>query len=179
MLPPRPRKFITGSRPEEPSEPDEEVREGLERAYSRLDMIFETPEAYLDFWFPGQNLTLEDLPYDLADYYLYDLERTDGGFTPKASRGAAEEDANSVFFDGPTSAVLNDVGWPVALIRAAEGFFPGSKPLIPEETRNTTAEALDLRLECLLPGANHYTMLFQEFGKQVANTIDNFLQQID
>ncbi|HZY56679.1 MAG TPA: alpha/beta fold hydrolase, partial [Rubrobacteraceae bacterium] len=73
-------------RPEEPSEPDEEVQEGLERAFNSLDMVFETPEDYLDYWFPDQNLTLEDLPPDLADYYLYALERLHGGFTPKASR---------------------------------------------------------------------------------------------
>ena len=165
--------------PEEPSEPDEEFQEGLERAYNRLDMVFETPEDYLGFWFPGQNLTLEDLPSDLADYYLYDLERVDGGFTPKASREAVDEDANSVFSESPTAAVLKGVGCPAALVRAAEGFFPGSKPLIPDATRNAIAEALDLRLERLLPGANHYTMLFYEFGQQVADTIDDFLQQID
>jgi pimeloyl-ACP methyl ester carboxylesterase len=165
--------------PEEPSEPDEEVQEGLERAYNRLDMVFETPEDYLDFWFPGQNLTLEDLPSDLADYYLYDLERVDGGFTPKASREAVDEDANSVFSESPTAAVLKGIGCPAALVRAAEGFFPGSKPLIPDAARNAMAEALDLRLERLLPGANHYTMLFYEFGQQVADTIDDFLQQID
>jgi len=165
--------------PEEPSEPDEEVQEGLERAYNRLDMVFETPEDYLDFWFPDQNLTLEDLPSDLADYYLYDLERVDGGFAPKASREAVDEDANSVFSESPTAAVLKGVGCPAALVRAAEGFFPGSKPLIPDTTRNAIAEALDLRLERLLPGANHYTMLFYEFGPQVADTIDDFLQQID
>ena len=165
--------------PEEPSEPDEEVQEGLERAYNRLDMVFETPEDYLDFWFPGQNLTLEDLPSDLADYYLYDLERVDGGFTPKASREAVDEDANSVFSESPTADVLKGVGCPAALVRAAEGFFPGSKPLIPDAARNAMAEALDLRLERLLPGANHYTMLFYEFGQQVADTIDDFLQQID
>ncbi len=165
--------------PEEPSEPDEEVQEGLERAYNRLDMVFETPEDYLDFWFPGQNLTLEDLPSDLADYYLYDLERVDGGFTPKASREAVDEDANSVFSESPTADVLKGVGCPAALVRAAEGFFPGSKPLIPDAARNAIAEALDLRLERLLPGANHYTMLFYEFGQQVADTIDDFLQQID
>ena len=164
---------------EEPSEPDEEVQEGLERAYNRLDMVFETPEDYLDFWFPGQNLTLEDLPSDLADYYLYDLERVDGGFTPKASREAVDEDANSVFSESPTADVLKGVGCPAALVRAAEGFFPGSKPLIPDAARNAMAEALDLRLERLLPGANHYTMLFYEFGQQVADTIDDFLQQID
>jgi pimeloyl-ACP methyl ester carboxylesterase len=166
-------------RSEEPSEPDEEVQEGLERAYSRLDMVFETPEDYLDFWFPDQNLTFEALPSDLADYYLYDLERIDGGFTPKASREAVDEDLDSVFSESPTAAVLKGIECPIALVRAAEGFFPGSKPLIPDETRNTMAKALDLRLERLLSGANHYTMLFQGFGKEIAGIIDDFLRQIE
>src|SRR5215212_7389863 len=106
-------------RPEEPSEPDEQIQEGLERAYRRLDMVFETPEEYLDYWFPGQNLTLEDLPSDLADYYLYDLERVDGGYTPKASREAVDEDADSVFSESPSAAVLKRIGCPIALVRAA------------------------------------------------------------
>src|SRR5918999_6400150 len=58
--------------PEEMSEEQKQeaaaLEEGLARAFERLDMIFESPEAYLDFWFPGQNLTMEDLPRDLADY---------------------------------------------------------------------------------------------------------------
>ncbi len=167
-------------RPEEPSEPDEEVQEGLERAFNRLDMVFETPEDYLDYWFPDQNLTLEDLPPDLADYYLYDLERLNGGFTPKASREAAEEDSESVFSESPTAAALKGVGCPVALVRAEEGFFPDSEPLIPDETRNAMAEALDLRSERLLSGANHYTMLLSgEYAQQIADTIDDFLQQIE
>src|ERR671912_1295603 len=48
----------------------EAIREGLARAFGRLDMTFESPEAYLDFWFPDRNLTVGDLPRDLADYYL-------------------------------------------------------------------------------------------------------------
>src|ERR687889_2951090 len=56
------------------------LEEGLERAFKRLDMTFESPEAYLDFWFPGQGLTPDDLPPDPADYYLYDLEEVEGGF---------------------------------------------------------------------------------------------------
>ena len=64
-------------------------KEGLARAFKRLDMTFESPEAYLDFWFPDQNLKLDDLPQDLADY-LYDLGEVEGGYMPKASRVAAE-----------------------------------------------------------------------------------------
>jgi hypothetical protein len=114
------------------SEADEKeaaaVQKGLQRAFGRLGMVFETSEHYLDFWFPGQNFTLEGLPPDLADYYSYDLERTDGDFVPKASREAAEEDALSVLSESPTAAALGGVGCPVALIRAAEGFFSGSEP---------------------------------------------------
>jgi lipase len=174
--------LLDGGWPRPEEEPDEEeaaaIEQGLERAFRRLDMVFETPEDYLDFWFPGQYLTLEDLPPDLADYYLYDLERVDGGYTPKASREAAEEDSGSVSSESPTAAALADIGCPVALVRAEEGFFPGSRALISDEARNVMAQALDLRRELLLPGANHYSMLFQESAREIANTIDDFLRQV-
>src|ERR671916_1033018 len=67
------------------------TREGLARAFSRLDMVFETPDAYLDFWFPEQNLTMADLPPDLADYYRYDLREVENGFNPKCSIDAARQ----------------------------------------------------------------------------------------
>src|SRR3712207_28519 len=68
--------------PEDRPEDDGEaaaVKEGLARAFARLDMVFEGPQEYLDFWFPGQGLTPEDLPPDLADYYLYDLQEVEDG----------------------------------------------------------------------------------------------------
>ena len=174
--------LLDGGWPRPEEEPDEEesaaIAEGLERAYRRLDMVFETPIDYLDFWFPGQNLTLEDLPPDLADYYVYDLEKVDGGYTPKASREAAEEDGDSVSTEGPTAAALRGIGCPAALVRPEEGFFPGSRPLISDETRDIMAGVLDLRLEHRLQGANHYTMMFFEFARQVAATIDDLLRRI-
>ena len=138
------------------------IEEGLERAFRRLDMTFESPEDYLNFWFPGQNLTMEDLPPDLADYYLYDLEEVEGGYRPKASRAAAEEDSSSVSSTSPTAEEMRRVMCPVALVRASEGFFPGSDPVISGETRDAMAEVLDLRSDTLLEGANHYTMLWPE-----------------
>ncbi|MCA1848827.1 MAG: alpha/beta hydrolase, partial [Actinobacteria bacterium] len=147
--------------PEEMSEEQKQeaaaIEEGLERAFRRLDMAFESPEDYLNFWFPGQNLTMEDLPPDLADYYLYDLEEVEGGYQPKASRAAAEEDSPSVSSTSPTAEEMRGVKCPVALVRASDGFFPGSDPVISDETRDAMAEVLDLRSDTLLEGANHYT----------------------
>lgn len=102
----------------------------------------------------------------------------EGGFNPKAFREAAEEDAASVSSESPTAVELEGVGCPVALVRAAEGFFPESEPLISDETREVLAKALDLRLERRLAEANHYSMLFGEFGKQVANSIDDLILQV-
>jgi pimeloyl-ACP methyl ester carboxylesterase len=152
--------------PEEMSEEQKEeaaaIEEGLERAFRRLDMTFESPEAYLDFWFPGQGLTPDDLPPDLADYYLYDLLEVEGGYRPKASRAAAEEDSSSVSSEAPSLEELRGVGCPVALVRASQGFFPGADPLVSEETRDAIAGALDLRSDTLVEGATHYTMLWPE-----------------
>ena len=155
--------------PEEMTEEEKQeaaaLEEGLARAFRRLDMIFESPEAYLDFWFPDQNLKMEDLPPDLADYYLYDLGEVEGGYNPKASRAAAEEDSPSVTESSPTAEEMRGVDCPVALVRASQGFFPGSDPLISDETRDVMAGSLDIRTEIRLEGANHYTMLWPEYTK--------------
>jgi lipase len=139
--------------------------EGLARAFRRLDMTFESPEAYLDFWFPDQNLKMEDLPPELADYYLYDLGEVEGGYRPKASRAAAEEDSPSVSSTSPTAEEMRGVTCPVALVRASQGFFPGSDPLISDEVRDVIAGSLDIRTEILVEGANHYTMLWPEYTR--------------
>ena len=149
------------------------LEEGLARAFERLDMTFESPDAYLDFWFPGQNLKMEDLPPELADYYLYDLGRVEGGYNPKASRAAAEADSPSVSSTSPTAEEMHGVACPVALVRASQGFFPGSDPLISDEVRDVMAGALDLRTEILLEGANHYTMLWPEYTRVWAPRVSN------
>jgi hypothetical protein len=141
------------------------LEEGLARAFRRLDMVFESPEAYLDFWFPDRGLTMEDLPPDLADYYLYDLEEVEGGYRPKASRAAAEEDSPSASSHSPTAEEMRSVRCPVALVRASQGFFPGSDPLISDDVRDAMAEVLDLRSDTLVDGANHYTMLWPEYTR--------------
>jgi lipase len=157
------------STPEELSEEEKQeaaaLEEGLARAFKRLDMTFESPEAYLDFWFPDQNLKMGDLHQDLADYYLYDLGEVEGGYRPKASRVAAEEDSPSVSSTSPTAEEMRGVACPVALVRASQGFFPGSDPLISDEVRDLMAGPLDIRTEILLEGANHYTMLWPEYTR--------------
>jgi len=156
---------------EEQEREAEAIREGLARAFSRLDMVFETPDDYLNFWFPDQNLTMAGLPPDLADYYRYDLQEVEGGYNPKCSTDAAKQDSPDVTKTSPTVEEMRNVKSPVALIRASEGFFPGSRPLILDEIRDVMAEALDLRSEMVLPGANHYTMMWEPNAERWAGLL--------
>ena len=156
---------------EEQKREAEAIREGLARAFSRLDMVFETPDDYLGFWFPDQGLTMADLPPDLADYYRYDLREVEGGYNPKCLSGAAKQDSPDVTETSPTADEMRAVRCPVALVRAAEGFFPGSRPLIPDATRDVMAEALDIRSEMALTGANHYTMMWPEYTPKWAGIL--------
>lgn len=163
---------------EEEKEELEEARKGLERAYSRLDMVFETPDDYLNFWFPDQGLTMQDLPPELADYYRYDLGEVEDGYQPKASLDAVEEDSPQISNYAPTAEQMCDIRCPVALIRPTEGFLPESSPLISGQARAQMGEALDLRSEAILEGANHYTMLWGEHATQVSEAIRDFLREI-
>ena len=156
---------------EEQKREAEAIREGLARAFSRLGMVFETPDDYLGFWFPDQGLTMAELPPDLADYYRYDLQEVEGGYNPKCLSGAAEQDSPAVTETSPTAEEMRAVRCPVALVRAAEGFFPGSRPLIPDATRDVMAEALDVRREMVLEGANHYTMMWPPYTQQWADIL--------
>ena len=160
---------------EEQKEELEEARQGLQRAYSRLEMVFESPDDYLDFWFPNEGLTMEDLPPELADYYRYDLGEVEGGYQPKASLDAVGEDSPQISSEAPTAGQMGGVKCPVALIRPTEGFIPGSSPLITEQARSQMDEALDLRSDTVLEGANHYTMLWGEYSAEAADAIRDFL----
>ncbi|CAN5618333.1 hypothetical protein BH24ACT21_BH24ACT21_10940 [soil metagenome] len=163
---------------EEQKEELEEARQGLQRAYSRLDMVFESPDDYLNFWFPDQGLTMEDLPPELADYYRYDLGEVEGGYQPKASLDAVGEDSPQISSSAPTADQMRGVNCPVALIRPTEGFLPGSSPLITDAARAQMGEVLDLRSDTVLEGANHYTMLWGEYSGQAADSIRGFLREI-
>ncbi len=163
---------------EEQKEELEEARQGLERAYSRLNMVFESPDDYLNFWFPDQGLTMEDLPPGLADYYRYDLSEVEGGHQPKASLDAVGEDSPQISSSVPTADQMRGVNCPVALIHPTEGFLPGSSPLVSESARTQMGEVLDLRSDTVLEDANHYTMLWGEYSRESVDAIRDFLRSV-
>jgi lipase len=153
------------------------LKAGLAKAFRRLSMTFPDHDAYLEWWFPGAGITMATLPPALADYYRYDLAPVAGGWRPKASLAAARQDAliNARF--GTGAAALAGIRCPAILVRATQGFAPGTPPLFSEKLRQRLADALPLRAELVLEGATHYSMLFEEaHAARIAAAVDELAE---
>jgi hypothetical protein len=121
---------------------------------------------------PGQELSLRDLPADLADYYRYDLRRVTGGWQPKALLAAVMADARWNAATSPPAAQLAGITYSVALIRAEQGFFPGTPPLMGLDAHAALRRTLHVRCDVLVAGANHDTLMFDPYAREVARAID-------
>jgi len=73
------------------------------------------------------------------------------------------------------AAELRAARCPVALIRAEQGFFPGTAGLITPAALASMREDLDVRSDLLLEGATHDTMMYEPFAAAAAGNIDAFL----
>jgi pimeloyl-ACP methyl ester carboxylesterase len=150
------------------------LRAGLAKAFSRLELTFADLDALVDFWFPGAGLGIDDLPPDVADLYRYDLTPAPGGWRAKCSLTAARADARFDAFRAPTPRALGRLACPVALVRAGEGFAPGTPPTFTDALRASLVERVELRADVLLDGATHYSMLAdQAHAARVAAVIDD------
>jgi lipase len=163
-------------RPEDGPEPAP-LRAGLGKAFARLTMTFPDPDAYLEWWFPGAGITMAGLPPALADYYRYDLAPVAGGWRPKASLAAARQDAALNARRGPAEADLAGIRCPVILVRASQGFAPGTPPLFTPRVLERLRGALRVRSDLPLEGATHYSMLFEEpHTRRIAAAVDELAE---
>lgn len=154
------------------------IQAGLARSFSRLGRTFATPDDYVAFWFPDGAITLETLPPDLADNYAYDLRPVEGGWQPKAALEAALADARWSAEYGATAEQLRGVTCPVALVRAAQGFFPGAPPLVTPEALRVLREVLPVWSDTLISGANHYTIMADPYAAVTARAIGEFVARV-
>ena len=100
---------------------------------ARLRSTFPTFEAYLEFWralppFEGERWN------DWVESYLrYDLGGVEPLLRPKASEAAVRGDFLDTLAAEKMRARLRSVSVPTLLLRATEGFNPGTPPLLPDD----------------------------------------------
>jgi pimeloyl-ACP methyl ester carboxylesterase len=134
---------------------------------ARLRTTFPTFEAYLDFWralppFEGDRWN------DWVEAYLrYDLGGTAPELRPKASEAAVRGD----FLDTLATERLRDrlrrVGAPTLLLRATEGFNPGTPPLLPDDLVAREGALVSDLTDRVVDDTTHYTIALGPTGAGV------------
>jgi pimeloyl-ACP methyl ester carboxylesterase len=130
---------------------------------ARLRAEFASFDAYLEFWRALPPFGGGRWNGWVEDYLRYDLGGSEGHLRPKASEAAVRGDFLDTLRTDALRNRLSDIDVPVLLLRATEGFNPGTPPLLPDELvareGARVAQLVDRVVE-----ATHYTIALGEPG---------------
>ena len=162
--------LVDGGLPLEPPpgvDRDQLLDVALAPQMARLRTTFPSYEAYLDFWralppFEGDRWN------DWVEEYLrYDLGGAAPQLRPKASEAAVRGDFVDTLHTKRLRDRLAAIEVPTLLLRATEGFNPGTPPLLPDEL--AAREALVVRdlTDRVVDDTTHYTIALGPRGASV------------
>jgi lipase len=159
--------LIDGGLPLEPP-PGVDVAQLLDVALApqmaRLRATFPTFEAYLDFWralppFEGERWN------DWVEAYLrYDLGGVEPTLAPKASEAAVRGDFLDTLDADRMRARLRSLSMPTLLLRATQGFNPGTPPLLPDDLVAREGSLVPDLTDRVIDGTTHYTIALGRSG---------------
>jgi pimeloyl-ACP methyl ester carboxylesterase len=132
-------------------------------AITRLGTTFPSTEAYLDFWRAHPALAAHWSP-DVEAYARYDLTGEPGQLRARAVEEAVRADGRDGMDEKPFADALQRLTRPTPLLTAQDGMFGAPPPLIPHDVVQTWTERVPALRPQLVPGTNHYTILFDREG---------------
>lgn len=140
------------------AEQRKKVFAGIQPTLDRLDKIFPSRKAYLNF-LKRNPLLLPWTPV-LESYYLYELENTVGGVRSCVKADHIKEEVDNL-------ARLDVVGFysliqcPVLILRAPEGMTTPDNILLPEEALEKMLQEISNARHVDVMGSNHYSIVMQ------------------
>ena len=129
-------------------------------AISRLRQTYPDAEAYLDFWRAHPALA-GHWTADVEAYARYDLVGENGQLRSRAAEDAVRADGRDVLAEKPFADALSRLTKPTPLLTASAGMFGAPPGLLPPEVIATWQERVPALRPQTVPGANHYTILFE------------------
>lgn len=151
--------------------PDDIVRGVLGPALARLEVDFETRDAYLDFWRAHPALTDPGAwNEDTIAWLDHDL----GGEAPELRSSASLEavhcDSRELLVDREVRRATMDLVQPTVLLRAERGLLNETPPLLPDELLDPMRSRWPIRLEMMVANTNHYSILLSPRGANAVAT---------
>jgi pimeloyl-ACP methyl ester carboxylesterase len=144
----------------EGTDPDAVLDATLGPAISRLRQTYPDTEAYLDFWRAHPALA-DHWTADVEAYARYDLIGENGQLRSRAAEDAVRADGRDVLAEKPFADALSRLTKPTPLLTASAGMFGAPPGLLPPEVIATWQERVPALRPQTVPGANHYTILFE------------------
>ena len=154
-------------------DPDALVAGVLGPALARLEMTFETRDAYLDFWrahpaFMDPGVWSDDTEAGL----IYDLVGEEPELRSSASLEAVRVDSRELLVDQDIRRAGMELQQPTVLLRASRGLLNQTPPFLPDELVEPLRARWPIRLEMLVDNTNHYSIILAPRG---AKTVANYL----
>ncbi|MEU8249487.1 alpha/beta hydrolase [Nonomuraea sp. NPDC048916] len=141
---------------------DEELEATLGPALARLDRTFESADAYVEF-FKAHPAFTGRWTAEAEDYVRYDLTGPEGALRSRAVPEAVREDGRWLRVEADrVAAALAAIKSPISLLRAPRGLLDQDTGFHPEPLAAMWAARLPGLTDELIPGCNHYTILFDE-----------------
>ncbi|HEX7404302.1 MAG TPA: alpha/beta hydrolase [Candidatus Nanopelagicaceae bacterium] len=139
-------------------------------ALARLEMTFESREAYRNFWKALPAFVKGWSPV-LDEYVDYDLR----GIAPKmyasTNKQAVEEDSIDLFGSDLIEKTLRNLTDEVLMLRAVRGLQNEVPPLYPEATLNAALLQYPKIKVVTVPDTNHYDILMEESGAKACASL--------
>src|SRR3954454_22154657 len=134
---------------------------------ARLRATFPSFEAYLDFWRALPPFEGDRWNNWVAAYLRYDLGGAEPALRPKASEAAVRGDFLDTLDADKMRARLRSLSVPTLLLRATEGFNPGTPPLLPDELVAREGGLVADLTDRVVPDTTHYTIALGPRGADV------------
>ncbi len=140
-------------------------------ALARLDMTFESREAYRNFW-KSQPAFIKGWSPGLDEYVDYDLRGTEPLMRASTNKKAVIDDATDEFGNDLLENTLRNLPEEVLMLRSVRGLQNEETPLYPEELLKETLLNYPKIKLITVPDTNHYDMLLsQEYADNCAKLI--------
>jgi pimeloyl-ACP methyl ester carboxylesterase len=149
-------------------DPEEVIRATVGPTIARLDMTFESEDAYLDFWKAHPALAM-DWNDAIERYALYDAVASDDGTVRSGtSRDAILLDGRDLLTNTAVHECISRIDCPIWLLRAPRNLLDEPLPLISDEMLAAwRGDHLPQLVDEMVPDVNHFTLFLTDRGASV------------
>ena len=130
-------------------------------AIARLQMTFESRDAYRDFWRQHPAFAGGQWSHWVEEYVDYDLVGTEPELRSGVDQDAVRGDGADLITGTALPDALAALATPSVLLRAERGMLNNPEPLVPESLARQYPQVTDLGV---VPDTNHYTILLSDHG---------------